>query len=198
MSAPLGAKGRTAMSDSDGLISAPAGRDQRTPAAASTATSPAATSQASRLAIGRATDCTVAGLGERVGEFRGGAEPVGRRLGERAGDRPLHRLGHGLPDGPDPGHRLDHAPGNDRLGGRAGVRRLAGEHLVEHAAEGVDVGAAVDERVGGRLFGAHVVRRAEGESGLGQAVAATRWRGPARSRSRRRPPARRRAGCSRA
>ena len=167
------------MSDAEGLIPTPRGPGPSgPPAAASTATSRsrhepgiAAGNRASNRLRGRR-------LGERVGELRCGAEPVGWCLGERAGDRPLHCFGHGLPDGPDPGHGLDHAPGNDRLGGRPGIRRLPGEHLVEHAAEGVDVGAAVDVRVAGRLLGAHVVRRAEGEPGLGQAVAGRGGEGP--------------------
>ena len=36
-----------------------------------------------------------------------------------------------------------------------------GEHLVEHAAEGVDVAPAIDVALAGRLLGAHVRRRAE-------------------------------------
>ena len=53
-----------------------------------------------------------------------------------------------------------------------GDRRLAGEHLVEHGGEGVDVAARVELPVAGGLLGAHVLRRAEGEAGLGEAVAA--------------------------
>src|SRR2546422_3637993 len=37
------------------------------------------------------------------------------------------------------------------------------EHLIEDRAEGVDVAARVDEAVPGRLFRAHVLRRAEGQ-----------------------------------
>ena len=51
------------------------------------------------------------------------------------------------------------------------MRRIACQHLVEHAADGVDVGARGDLLLGGRLLGAHVVRRAEAEAGLGHAAA---------------------------
>ena len=61
---------------------------------------------------------------------------------------------------------------DDRLRGRSGERRLAGEHLVEHAAQGVDVGAGGDLALAHRLLGAHVVRRAERHAGLGHPVPA--------------------------
>ena len=52
------------------------------------------------------------------------------------------------------------------MGGRAGkalkgVRRLPGQHLVEHAAQGVDVGACRQVAFRRRLLRRHVVRRAE-------------------------------------
>ena len=62
--------------------------------------------------------------------------------------------------------------GDHRLRGRAGDRRLAGEHLVQHGAERVDVAARVERAVARRLLGAHVLRRAERESRLGEPVAA--------------------------
>ena len=60
----------------------------------------------------------------------------------------------------------DHAR-HYRLGGGAGERRVAREHLVEHRAQGVDVGAGGDLALAHRLLGAHVVRRAERHAGLG-------------------------------
>ena len=51
------------------------------------------------------------------------------------------------------------------------MRRLAGQHLIEHTAEGVDVGASIDVGIAGGLFRAHVVRRAECEAGLGDPLA---------------------------
>ena len=50
-----------------------------------------------------------------------------------------------------------------------GVRDLAGEHLVQHAAQGVDIGAAVDRR-GLDLLGRDVVRRADPCAGARQAA----------------------------
>ena len=70
--------------------------------------------------------------------------------------------------------------GDHRLRRWPGERRLAGQHLVEHAAERVDVGAGVDVALAARLLGAHVGRRADGEAGLGELA-------------RRRPPASARA-----
>ena len=50
--------------------------------------------------------------------------------------------------------------------------RLAREHLVGHRRQGVLVGPRVDLALGGGLLGAHVVRGAEGEAGLGDARSA--------------------------
>ena len=50
-----------------------------------------------------------------------------------------------------------------------GVRDLANEHLVQHAAQGVDVGAAVDRR-GLDLLGGDVIRRAHPCAGARQAA----------------------------
>ena len=72
---------------------------------------------------------------------------------------------------------LGHHPRHDRLGGRAGEGRVAGEHLVEHRAERVDVGAGRDLALAHRLLGAHVVRRAERHAGLGHPGAAGLARG---------------------
>jgi hypothetical protein len=56
-------------------------------------------------------------------------------------------------------------------------RDLAGEHLVEHDAERVDVRLAVDV-VAERLLGGHVVRRAQDAAVGGQPVVAQRARDP--------------------
>ena len=48
--------------------------------------------------------------------------------------------------------------------------RVAGEHLVEHAAQRVDVAPAGQLLVGGGLLGAHVVRGAEAHAGFGHAA----------------------------
>ena len=73
--------------------------------------------------------------------------------------------------------RLGEHPGHDRLRGRAGERRVAGQHLVEHHAQRVDVGAGGDLPLAHRLLGPHVVRRAERHAGLGHPVAAGLARG---------------------
>ncbi|MEZ4364862.1 MAG: hypothetical protein R2939_01080 [Kofleriaceae bacterium] len=52
----------------------------------------------------------------------------------------------------------------------AGVRQLAGEHLVEDEAEREDVGAVID-RVGHHLLGRHVVRRAHHHALAGEPLA---------------------------
>ena len=49
---------------------------------------------------------------------------------------------------------------------------LAGEHLVEHDADGVQVGAAVQGNAGDEGLGGDEVRRAHGDVGFGEAVAA--------------------------
>ena len=48
--------------------------------------------------------------------------------------------------------------------------RLPGEHLVDHGAERVDVAARIERAVAGGLFRAHVLRCAEGEARLREAV----------------------------
>ena len=51
-------------------------------------------------------------------------------------------------------------------------RRPAGEHLVGHHAEGVDVGAVIDVGIGGGLLGRHVGRGAESHAGGSEGLAA--------------------------
>ena len=64
------------------------------------------------------------------------------RLGERPGDRLLQRLRHALAQGTHVRHRLQQALGENGLRGGPGERRLPGQHLVEHAAERVDIRTA--------------------------------------------------------
>ena len=75
-------------------------------------------------------------------------------------------LGHERPGA------LGHHPRHHRLGRASGERRVAGEHLVQHRAEGIDVRAARDLPLAHRLLGAHVVRRAQAHPGLGHPRAA--------------------------
>ena len=67
---------------------------------------------------------------------------------------------------------LGHHLGDDRLRRGSGERRLAGQHLVGHAPERVDIGARRDLPLAHRLLGTHVVRGAEGHAGLGHPGAA--------------------------
>jgi hypothetical protein len=62
------------------------------------------------------------------------------------------------------------ALGDDRLWRRAGERRFAGQHLVQHRAEGVDVGSRV-HRLAARLLGAHVGGCADRHARLGEPLA---------------------------
>src|SRR5207237_10063401 len=64
-----------------------------------------------------------------------------------------------------------HGPGQpssgDNLRRRPGKGRLAGEHLIEHATEAVDVAPAV-ELLPGRLFWAHIGDCPHGHAGFGE------------------------------
>ena len=72
---------------------------------------------------------------------------------------------------------LGHDPCHHCLRGGAGERRLGGEHLVQHGAQGVDVGTGGDLALAHGLLGAHVVRRAERHAGLGHSATARRGHG---------------------
>ena len=61
---------------------------------------------------------------------------------------------------------------DDRLRRRTAVGWLAGEHLVGHRTERVDVGATIDGAIPCGLLRAHVLWRAEREAGLGDALPA--------------------------
>ncbi len=62
------------------------------------------------------------------------------------------------------------AGGDDRLHGIATKRWLAGQHLVQHAAEAVDVGAAIHPLFSDGLLWAHVLRRAEDDPREGETL----------------------------
>ena len=64
---------------------------------------------------------------------------VGRDASERLPDSPLDTLRHLRPHGPDPRHGVHDFPRLDGLHRGARERRIASQHLVEHATEGVDV-----------------------------------------------------------
>ena len=104
---------------------------------------------------------------QRLGELArpSGSGPPGSAPA-RGHDRVVHRLGH-VAHGAHVRDRRDEPLGDDRLRGGAGEGRLPGQHLVQHAAEAVEVAPAVHRGVAGGLLGAHVGRRADRHAGLG-------------------------------
>ena len=61
-------------------------------------------------------------------------------------------------------------PSQHRSGRQAGEWRLAGQHLVEHAGQTVEVAPPVHLSLSGGLLRAHIGRRAEREAGLGESL----------------------------
>jgi len=57
--------------------------------------------------------------------------------------------------------------GHCRPGARAGKGRLAGQHLVQHAGQTVEVATAVEVPLGAGLFRAHVCGSAHGKAAIG-------------------------------
>jgi hypothetical protein len=94
-----------------------------------------------------------------------------RRLGERLRDGGVDLRRHRAAQHAEVRRRLRHQLGDHRLRARARDRRLAGEHLVEHRGERVDVAACVDSTVARCLLGRHVLRRAEREPRLRESIA---------------------------
>ena len=170
MSARLGVKGSTAIEDAEPTTSDERPRQRRnSAAAASRMTAAAASPPGDRPAAAfRANDLRVPGLRQRGLELRGAGVAVGRCLGQCAGDDALDRLGGHRPQGADRGRGLRHRAGDDHLGRRPGEGRIPGEHLVENAAEGIDVGASVQLARARRLLRAHVVHGADGQAGGGE------------------------------
>ena len=77
------------------------------------------------------------------GERGRGRAPLGGLRREVPGDQCLECFRHVRAGSPHEWDGPKRAPDDDRLGGWAGVRSLAGEHLVEHACERVEVAAGV-------------------------------------------------------
>ena len=110
---------------------------------------------------------------ESVGELLRGAEAIGGELLQGGEHRVLDGGRHGVALGARAGAASRSAPWRRwpaTLGPVNG--RLAGEHLVGHGAERVDVAARADVALAHRLLGAHVGGRAERHAGLGHAAAA--------------------------
>ena len=114
---------------------------------------------------------------QRGRELRRRREAVGRELLRARSHRVFHVRRHGRPRVAHRRRRLGQHLGHDRLRGRPGERRLAGQHLVGHAAQRVDVAPGRDLALAHRLLGTHVVRRAERHPGLGHPAAARLARG---------------------
>ena len=83
-------------------------------------------------------------------------EPVGRHLREGPSDRFLHGERDGIPERADPGHSLQLLSRRKRRLGPSREWGLAGEHLVQNAAQRIDVGTAVEAPRSSRLLRAHV------------------------------------------
>ncbi len=87
-------------------------------------------------------------------------------------------LRHGAPKIDDGARRRVHVLAHDALGDRSGERRLSAQHLVQHAAETVDVASAVDIGAVHALLRAHVQRRPERDPRGGEPGVAREERGP--------------------
>ena len=96
---------------------------------------------------------------ERVGELRGRGEALVRQLGQRPGHDRRHHRGRAA----ERGRGLREMLRGDGLRTGPVEWRLAGQHLVEHAAERVDVTARIHEAFAAGLLGAHVHRRSHRE-----------------------------------
>ena len=104
---------------------------------------------------------------EKLGECRGGLRTIGRHFAERGEDRVLDLLRNGAAHDADARHLLHGMPRHDLHRVLAGERRLARQHLVQHAAEAVEVRGRPDG-LSARLLGRHVVRRAHRHPGRGE------------------------------
>ena len=108
---------------------------------------------------------------KRVRELARRGEAVGGKLLERVPNCGVHVRRHRTPQHGERTRLLGHQLCDDTLCGRRGMRWLSSQHLVRHRAHGIDVGAPVDRPVSSCLLGAHVLRRAERQSGLRDARA---------------------------
>ena len=112
---------------------------------------------------------------ERRVQFAGGLPAIGGALGEAAHD---HRFERRRDAGATLRHRIrrfGHVRGEHLLRRGTDERRPAGEQLVRHRADGVDVAAMIDVRIGGGLLRRHVRRRADRDAERGHGAAAGRF-----------------------
>lgn len=109
------------------------------------------------------SEVAVVDLFEKFADPVGAVWALGRVLGQELTDQPLQFHGGVRTQGAQRCGLLvevlvDHVPGG------AGEGSAAGDHLVEHAAERVQVGAVVEGA--GECFGCHVGRGADRDTGL--------------------------------
>ena len=97
---------------------------------------------------------------ERIGELVGRRKAIGGDLLQRALNRRIDVRRDRVPERSKRPRRLCQQPRDDRLRRRAVVRRFSAQHFVRHRGKRVDVRAAVDAAISGRLLRGHVVRRA--------------------------------------
>ncbi len=96
--------------------------------------------------------------------------PVGGALGQALVDQGGEHRRHGGPPALDRLRIFHHLRRENGLRGAPREGRLAGQHLVGHDAERVEIGPVVDLRAGGGLFGRHVHRRPQGHAERGDAA----------------------------
>src|SRR5881397_1449509 len=89
---------------------------------------------------------TGAGSEECRRELLWRGKPVGLRFPERAYDRHFYVLGNLGAQTADMRHRIAQVPTDDGLRSLPRVRRLTGEHLVEHAPQRVHIGSPIHVR----------------------------------------------------
>ena len=121
-----------------------------------------------QAARGRLEGTAVSRIVQRTPELCGIREAVRLHLAQRGSQGCRHVGGHGRPQGFDRQRLSRHDLRDDALRRRGGEGRLTAEHLVQYAAEGVDVRAAVEMPVAHRLLRAHVLGRADGHARFGQ------------------------------
>ena len=174
VSAVLGRNGSTAMTEADGANGDRRERAKSQPPRRVSARS--APTPATQARFGPTTRSTITGavvadwlsasancvaVGNRSAGDRARTEASARSTDSGTVSRTVRTEGTGL----------RHPLGDDGLRGRSGVGRLPRQHLVQHAAQCVEIAPAVDLPLGHRLLRAHVGRRADGEAGLRQALA---------------------------
>ena len=108
---------------------------------------------------------------ERGHELRDAREPVGRCLGERAGQRALDRSRRVGTVSADRPCLFGQVTRDDGAGAVPRKGWLARQGLVDHAGEPVHVAARVELAIARRLLRAHVLRSPDGQTHLGDVLA---------------------------